>query len=82
MKKNWRFVYQDNMYWGSCEPCTASVFSTLVRNAVVKWKIDMRQAVRWAVRTGQPLDAFIALLNELDGLRLTTEGDTIFVNNK
>ena len=58
MKKNWRFVYQDNMYWGSCEPCTASVFSTLVRNAVVKWKIDMRQAVRWAVRTGQPLDAF------------------------
>ena len=58
MKKNWRFVYQDNMYWGSCEPCTASVFSTLVRNAVVKWKIDMRQAVRRAVRTGQPLDAF------------------------
>ena len=58
MKKNWRFVYQDNMYWGSCEPCTASVFSTLVRNAVVKWKIDMRQAVRLAVRTGQPLDAF------------------------
>ena len=58
MKKNWRFVYQDNMYWGSCEPCTASVFSTLVRNAVVKWKIDMRQAVRHAVRTGQPLDAF------------------------
>ena len=54
----YRFVYQDNMYWGSCEPCTASVFSTLVRNAVVKWKIDMRQAVRWAVRTGQPLDAF------------------------
>lgn len=30
----------------------------------------------------QPLDAFIALLNELDGLHLTTEGDTIFVNNK
>ena len=30
----------------------------------------------------QPLDAFIALLNELDGLRLTTEDDTIFVNNK
>lgn len=58
MEKDWRFVYQDNMYWGSCEPCTASVFSTLVRNAVVKWKIDMRQAVRRAVRTGQPLDAF------------------------
>ena len=56
--EGYRFVYQDNMYWGSCEPCTASVFSTLVRNAVVKWKIDMRQAVRWAVRTGQPLDAF------------------------
>ena len=53
-----RFVYQDNMYWGSCEPCTASVFSTLVRSGVVRWKICMRQAVRQAVRTGQPLDQF------------------------
>ena len=42
----YRFVFQDNMYWGSCEPCTASVFSNLVRSAVVNWKIGMRRAVR------------------------------------
>ena len=58
MEINWRFVYQDNMYWGSCEPCTASVFSKLVRNGVVHWKIGMRRAVRQAVSNGQPLDAF------------------------
>jgi hypothetical protein len=58
MEKNWRFVWQENMYWGSCEPCTASVFSTQVRSSVVNWKIGMRRAVRQAVATGQPLDAF------------------------
>ena len=58
MEKNWRFVYQDNMYWGSCEPCTASVFATLVRNATVNWKINLRRAVRRAVMTGQSLDSF------------------------
>ena len=58
MEKNWRFVYQDNMYWGSCEPCTASVFNQLVRSGVVAWKIGTRQAVRQAVATGQQLDAF------------------------
>ena len=56
--EGYRFVYQDNMYWGSCEPCTASVFSDLVRNAVVNWKIGMRRAVREAVAKGQPLDTF------------------------
>lgn len=56
--EGYRFVYQDNMYWGSCEPCTASVFSDLVRNAVVNWKIGMRRAVREAVAKGQPLDNF------------------------
>lgn len=56
--ESYRFVYQDNMYWGSCEPCTASVFSDLVRNAVVNWKIGMRRAVREAVAKGQPLDNF------------------------
>ena len=58
MEKNWRFVYQDNMYWGSCEGCTASIFSRLVRNATVNWKIGMRQAVRRAVAQGLPLDRF------------------------
>ena len=56
--RNWRFIWQENMYWGSCEPCTASVFATLVRNATVNWKITMRQAVRRAVRCGLPLDTF------------------------
>lgn len=56
--EGYRFVFQDNMYWGSCEPCTASVFSDLVRNAVVNWKIGMRRAVREAVAKGQPLDNF------------------------
>ena len=56
--ENFRFVFQENMYWGSCEPCTASVFSTLVRNANVNWKINLRRAVRKAVREGQPLDEF------------------------
>ena len=58
MNKNWRFVYQDNMYWGSCEPCTASVFSTKVRLAVVNWKISMRQDIRKAVREGKSLERF------------------------
>lgn len=40
----------------------------------------LRISTTW--NQSQPLDAFIALLNELDGLRLTTEDDTIFVNNK
>ena len=56
--ESYRFVYQDNMYWGSCEGCTASVFSTLVRSAVVNWKIGMRRAVREAVAKGQSLDGF------------------------
>ena len=56
--EGYRFVYQPNMYWGSCEPCTTSVFSDLVRSAVVNWKIGMRRAVREAVAKGQPLDSF------------------------
>ncbi len=46
------------MYWGSCEPCTASVFSSLVRDAVVNWKIKIRRDVREAVQKGQSLDVF------------------------
>jgi len=58
MNDNWRFVWQDNMYSGSCEPCTASVFSTLVRDATVNWKINTRRAIRKAVREGLSLDEF------------------------
>lgn len=41
---------------------------------------SLRISTTWNQR--QSLAAFIELLNELDGLRLTTEGDTIFVSNK
>ena len=56
--QNFRFVYQENMYGGSCEPCTASVFATLVRSAKVNNSIGLRRAVRQAVHDGLPLDAF------------------------
>ena len=56
--ETYRFVWQENQYWGSCEPCTASVFSTQVRSGVVDWKIGTRQAVEKAVREGLPLDRF------------------------
>ena len=52
MEKNWRFVWQQNLYWASCEPCTASVFWTQVRNAQVNWKIGTRRAIIKAVREG------------------------------
>jgi len=58
MEKFWRFAHQDNMYTGSCEPCTISVFSACVRNAVVAWKIRMRRAIRKAVAEGRPLKVF------------------------
>jgi hypothetical protein len=56
MDKNWRFVWQSNIFWASCEPCTASVFATLVRDAQVHWKIGTRRAIIKAVREGLPLD--------------------------
>ncbi len=56
MEKNWRFVWQENLYWASCEPCTPAVFSTLVRDAQVNWKIATRRAVRKAVGEGLKLD--------------------------
>ena len=52
MKMYWRFVWQENIYWASCEPCTASVFATQVRNAQVNWKIGTRRAIIKAVREG------------------------------
>lgn len=56
MEKNWRFVWQQNLYWASCEPCTASVFARLVRDAQVNWKTSTRRAIIKAVREGQSLD--------------------------
>ena len=56
MEKYWRFVWQENIYWASCEPCTVSVFWTQVRNGQVNWKIGTRRAIIKAVREGLPLD--------------------------
>ena len=56
--EQYRFTFQENQFWSSCEPCTASVFSTLVRSAAVAKKIGTRQAVEKAVREGQPLEQF------------------------
>lgn len=56
MEKYWRFVWQANIYWASCEPCTASVFWTQVRNGQVNWKVGTRRAIIKAVREGLPLD--------------------------
>lgn len=58
MEKDYRFVWQESMYNGSCEPCPVSVFSSLVRNATVNWKINTRRAIRKAVSEGLPLDEF------------------------
>lgn len=57
----YRFTWQENQYWGSCEPCTASVFATQVRSGSVAWKIGTRQAVEKAVRERLPLDEFTRL---------------------
>ena len=35
MKKKWRFVYQNNQFWGECLPCTLAVFLTIIDPAVV-----------------------------------------------
>ena len=56
MKKNWRFVYQNDQFWGECLPCTLAVFLTIIDSAVVAWKIATRQAVEYAVVHGLPLD--------------------------
>lgn len=56
MENSWRFVWQSNIYWASCEPCTASVFATQVRSAQVSWIISTRRAIIKAVREGRPLD--------------------------
>ena len=56
MRKNWRFVYQDNQFWGECMPCTLAVFNNIINLAVVGWKISTRQEVEYAVAHGLPLD--------------------------
>lgn len=56
MKKNWRFVYQDNQFYGECLPCTLAVFMTTINSAQVAWKIATRQEIDDAIARGLPLD--------------------------
>ena len=61
MNKNWRFVWQENLFWASCEPCTSAVFYSLVRNAQVNWSVCTRRDIIKAVREGMPLDRWTRL---------------------
>lgn len=56
MKKNWRFVYQDNQFYGECLPCTLAVFMTIISSAQVAWIIATRQEIDDAIARGLPLD--------------------------
>lgn len=56
MKKNWRFVFQDNQFYGECLPCTLAVFMTVINSAQVAWIIATRQEVEYAIAHGLPLD--------------------------
>jgi len=56
MELNWRFVWQENIYWASCEPCTAAIFWSQVRSAQVNWKVSTRRAIIKSVREGLSLD--------------------------
>ena len=60
-QQDYRFTWQENQYWGSCDPCTAAVFSTQTRSAQVNWTISTRQAVEAAVREGRRLDEWTRL---------------------
>ena len=56
MRKNWRFVFQANQFWGECLPCTLYDFNTIVDSAQVAWSIATRQDVDKAIREGGSLD--------------------------
>ena len=56
MKKKWRFVYQDNQFFGECLPCTLAVFNSIVDSGNVSWKIATRQEIDEAIKRGLPLD--------------------------
>ena len=58
MKKDYRFVYQLNQYWGELLPCTASKFYSIIDSGTVVWKIAARRAVASAVACGQDLTAW------------------------
>lgn len=54
--ENYRFVFQENQFWGECLPCTLAVFNTTVDSGKVDWIIATRQEIDDAIQHGQPLD--------------------------
>ena len=56
MRKFWRFVYQNNQFYGECLPCTLAVFYSIIDSAQVAWKISTRQEIDEAIAKGLPLD--------------------------
>ena len=47
--ENYRFSYQENLYFGECLPCSAAKFKNIVSSAVVDFRITTRQAVDQAI---------------------------------
>lgn len=56
MRKNWRFVYQNNQFFSECEPCTLAVFNSIVDSGNVARIISTRQEIDEAIKRGLPLD--------------------------
>lgn len=56
---NSKFCYQENQFWGECQPCTPEVFNQIVDSADVDRKISIRQAVDAAISMGSPLDEWL-----------------------
>lgn len=56
MRKNWRFVFQDNQFFSECLPCTLEVFYNFINSAQVAWKIATRQEIDEAIAKGLSLD--------------------------
>lgn len=85
MKKNWRFVYQENQFWGECLPCTLAVFNSIIDSAQVAWKIATRQEIDKAIAEGLPLDKWtnrsdfqqFCIKNDSEKFRLKTNAEKL-----
>lgn len=56
--ENFRFTFQENQFFGECEPCTAAMFNQAVDDAKVAWKISTRQGVDGAMAQGTSLEVY------------------------
>ena len=60
MKKDFRFVFQENQYRGALLPCTLPDFNRIVDSQDVSWRIKTRREVENAIAEGLPLDSYLA----------------------